>query len=311
MALITPEFLQSKTYPALRDRLAFQHGGNLQAGVWDPTDFKAVQRAAGANMSVDVGAGFALVQATGPASNKGLYHVQNDALINSASSFTWPASNGSNPRIDQLFVEINDSQDGADASDIPVLSVVQGTATSGATLDNRTGAGAAPANSLRLADVLIPAAASTITTANIRDRRPWVRGINWYYQRTSGSYTTTSVASFVSIDAVNILPRFECSGFPIKISMIGRILNAGGATYFTPVIDGAAVAAGTNDAYSVDATDDGMPPPTMLVVPAAGSHTISVAWRTQAGTSTWVGSAAATPGAILIEEIIRPNASNT
>jgi hypothetical protein len=53
------------------------------------------------------------------------------------------------------------------------LQVVAGVATVGATLDNRNNAGAAPANSILLADVLIPAASASVTTANIRDRRPF------------------------------------------------------------------------------------------------------------------------------------------
>ena len=48
-----------------------------------------------------------------------------------------------------------------------MFKVVPGTATSGATLSNLTGAAAVPNNSLLLANVLIPATSTSITDANI------------------------------------------------------------------------------------------------------------------------------------------------
>jgi hypothetical protein len=53
------------------------------------------------------------------------------------------------------------------------LRVVAGTPTAGATLDNRNGAATLPNNSVLLADVLVAAANSSITDAEIRDRRPF------------------------------------------------------------------------------------------------------------------------------------------
>jgi hypothetical protein len=169
MALLTPEYLQTQTYSAQRDRAMLGDTG-LQEGVIGATDLKVSQRAAGANMSVDIAAGTGWVKGD-TVTRQGLYHTYNDAVVNAAVT----ASHGSLPRIDQVGLRINDSTHGA-GSDTPALEVLAGTATSGATLDNRNGAATLPASWLRLADVLVPAGSSSVTNANIRDRRPWARG---------------------------------------------------------------------------------------------------------------------------------------
>jgi hypothetical protein len=85
---------------------------------------------------------------------------------------TFAAADGSNPRIDSVYLIVRDANlDVTTGNKDAKFTVVGGTAAVGATLDNRTGAGAAPNNSLLLADVLIPAGSTTITAAQIRDRR--------------------------------------------------------------------------------------------------------------------------------------------
>src|SRR4051795_6181621 len=146
----------------------------LQEGVVGATDLKVVQRGAGANQSVDVGTGFAWVQIDTGTRN-GMGHVTSDATAN----LTLTASNATNPRVDQIILRHNDSSIPTGAGNVPTLEVLTGTATAGATLDNRTGAPALPNDCLRLADILVPATSTSVVTANIRDRRPWARG--FYY----------------------------------------------------------------------------------------------------------------------------------
>jgi hypothetical protein len=148
-------------------------------GVQDLNSFKVRQRVAGAAMSVDVTDAATLSQAyiRGASTNlQGVYYVTNsnpttgtiDALYNVDIAAADPA----NPRIDQVYLTIEDAQH-AGANNQATIRVVTGTATGGATLDNLTGVGAAPASmsSELLADVLVPAASVTVVTANIRDRR--------------------------------------------------------------------------------------------------------------------------------------------
>src|ERR1044072_1613218 len=159
------------TYAAIRDRLVLSHMG-VQKGVFGDTDFLVAPSSA---MTLSVAAGDAMIQASHPTlSNRGLYHVNSDA----SEPITIPTSSPSNPRLDQIVLVVSDpSYDPALITSGPTIQVVQGTATAAPPLNNRTGAAATlPPSSLRLADVLVPAGATTISAAQIRDRRPWARG---------------------------------------------------------------------------------------------------------------------------------------
>jgi hypothetical protein len=80
---------------------------------------------------------------------------------------TFTAAHGTNPRIDRVVAKAYDGLVDSGGLYGPKLAVVAGTATGGATLANLTGAAAVPANSILLANVLIPAAATTIPNSNI------------------------------------------------------------------------------------------------------------------------------------------------
>ena len=214
MALITPpELLETQSYPFQRLRYMSEHLG-LQEGVWGATDYKVVQRAAGANPSVDVGAGAAFIKGdTG--TRQGLYHQVNDATMNLVVG----AAHATNPRIDQVILRIFDSTVSG-GSDTPTLSVLAGTATGGATLDNRTGAAALPNDAIRLADILVPATDTTITDNQIRDRRPWARGARWSVVMSTnagaGADYSTAAGYAGIVDAVNLSARLELSGAPVE-----------------------------------------------------------------------------------------------
>lgn len=167
MQLSTIQFGQEPLYRLL-DALANE-------GVVAADDLKVSQRAAGANLSVDVAVGDAFVGIES-AGYGGKRYCRNQAISNSgtpgsasapdwASTFTTP--DAGNPRVDRVVLTARDSSiDGAGAYDC-VLRVIAGTATAGATLANLTGAAAVPANSLLLANVLLGAGATTIPDANI------------------------------------------------------------------------------------------------------------------------------------------------
>src|SRR3954468_14337935 len=185
MTLIA-DFNSSVNVPFQRMRQMLLDGA-LQEGVVGATDFKVVQRGAGANQSADVGTGFAWVQIDTGTRN-GMGHVTNDATAN----VTVTASNATNPRVDQIILRWNDTSIPTGAGNVPTLEVLTGTATAGATLDNRTGAAALPNDCMRLADILVPAASSSVVTANILDRRRWARGAYALQTRSAADYTTTS-----------------------------------------------------------------------------------------------------------------------
>lgn len=311
MALILyPELLETRTYPFQRLRYMHEHMG-LQEGVYDVADYDVVQRAAGANMSADVGAGSGWVRGdTG--TRQGFYHVVNDATVNLAVT----AAHATLPRIDQVILRVFDSTVSG-GSDVPTLSVLAGTATAGATLDNRTGAAALPNDTIRLADVLVPAASTSVVTANIRDRRPWSRGAYNRIARNANAaagndYTTTS-ASLVEIDATNLKPRIECSGAPLRITLRGRLgASAALVAKVAPFIDGAGIDGMTTESPLAATTPATAEIPLNFqwdTIPSAGSHRISVAWSTSAGTLSMLARSTITMQ-LVVEELVRQNVSN-
>lgn len=189
MTLLTPDLLDTQSYGFERLRYLISALG-VQEGVLDAADLKVAQRGAGANMSVDVPAGRALVRGDSGTRN-GLYHVVNDATVNVPIT----AANATLPRLDQIVLHVRDTADLGDVSDTPTLEVLTGTPTASITLDNRLGAAALPNNCLRIADVLVPAAAASVVTANIRDRRTFARGFQYAVTGSgAGDYTTGSTA---------------------------------------------------------------------------------------------------------------------
>lgn len=170
MTMALPEYLQTKTYSAMRLRQVLLDQ-RIREGIAEYTALKASQRSSGgANLSVDIAAGPAFVQGD-TTSRQGLYHVYNDAVVNLAIGTNTSGS----PRIDQVVARVYDSQDGLAGSDQATLEILPGSAQAGATLDNRNGAAVLPLTCMRIADILVPASASGIVNANIRDRRPFAK----------------------------------------------------------------------------------------------------------------------------------------
>jgi hypothetical protein len=301
------------SYTRMRQLLATS-GGGLQEGIIGAGDLKVSQRGAGANMSVDVAVGDAWVQYDTGTRN-GLSHVWSDAIANVAFN----ASDATNPRIDQIGVQLNDTSVGAGTGgNIPTLRYVPGTATAGATLDNRTGAVTTGLNDwMRLADILVPAASTSVTTANIRDRRPWARGASRFVFRTSGDTASFSATSWADIDATNLKPRIECSGVPLRISLKGMGTSATAGTHaFAYAIDGdlTGTTISPRNRFLTTALSTNYPVELSWGIPAPtpGSHLISPVERAITGAWNFL-SGGANGGQIefSVEEIIRPNADNT
>lgn len=250
MTLLTPSLLEAKTYPFGRLRQMYADVNAGQAGVMDPTHFVATQRAAGANMTVDVSAGRAWV----PGSDsvlQGSYHVINDALVTSAVTFT--AAHATLPRIDQLWLRVRDSTYSV-AGDDAVFVVTTGTPTAGAQASNPLGANyraganpTAPTSAIRLYDVLVPAAAGSIVNANLYDRRLMALGKRVAANGAGGS----TGGAFALLDPTNMYPQIECSGRPIRMALAATVGNStpGGGIQLQPWMDGAVVVGAPTQSY--------------------------------------------------------------
>lgn len=299
-------------YDAIDDRTALTLGG-CQEGVYESGAYKVTQRAAGANMSVDVAAstGHALVQGDA-VSFQDLYGVRpHSAVINEAIT----AADATNPRLDQVILEILDNQHDGSGNSKARVRVVTGTPTSGATLDNRSGAAALPSSAIRLADVLVAASDTSITNAEIRDRRPWARGAYRRIERTAGDYTR-SAATFADIDSTNLKPRLELSGVPVRLMLTGGALVANAseaAGYFEWAVDGTGIVSNGGGNRAIWANNQVYRDFAFQTdyVPSAGSHTIAPQFRGNGTDLMTIGAAASRPLVLAIQELVLQNTDNS
>jgi hypothetical protein len=155
----SPLWLQGATYAARMDRhlidVLFTEGvidGN--------THLKVTQRAAGANMSVDVAIGQAVVDGDDQA-DQGSYFVHVTAVENAVIA----APPGSNSRIDLVVLRIKDPNAGGPAGDNAVIDVIQGVAGASPAVP------ATPASCLPLARVLVTNGDTSVVNAQITDLR--------------------------------------------------------------------------------------------------------------------------------------------
>lgn len=289
------------------------NAADVQEGVVAPGDFKATQRAAGAGAAIDVAAGQAFVQGDS-VSREGLYYVGAGSPFTGATQVDVPNADAVNPRVDQLVLEVkNDVHDGSGLN-LARLRVITGTPTAGATALNRIGATALPNTAVRLADFLVPAVAgggpAVVTTANIVDRRPWARGAYRRIIRSAADYTTAS-ATAAAIDAVNLTPRIETSGGPVRVRL--RSTHLGGPTAMRYRIwqDGADIDGGNQADVALVSASIYLVDIEWETVPAAGTHLFAPAWAVQAGAGTaTLKASVGAPLILLVEELVRQSADN-
>lgn len=123
MTIYVPNWMQGGSYAAHVDRWSGR-AETYDEGVLDATAFKVGVRGAGANISVDVSIGDAIVQGDDQAL-QGNYFVRSDAIVNVPLA----AVPGSNSRYDIIILQINDPDAGGAAGSNAVLTKVTGTAS--------------------------------------------------------------------------------------------------------------------------------------------------------------------------------------
>lgn len=225
----------------------------------------------------------------------------------SAGSVTIAANASGNPRIDQVILTLTGYRGGS-------VSVLQGTATAGATLANRNGAATLPVGAIRLADILMPNgfAGPFVQNTHIRDRRQWARGAKMRLVDSGGDISMTISAPV----AIGTAQRVEVSGlWPVRLTaeaVLESVTAANSRAVFNWEVDGAAHY-GHNAQYTVVA----QPVDTEIVIvttliPAAGSHTYRQMWAEQANDVILHRGGATNTGLItVIEELVGfQNAAN-
>lgn len=161
MAEVNPPLYEDVDLAYSGDELGLPWRDAVTEGVVGRADLAVSQRAAGANMSVDVAGGAAWIK--GDDQNyQPTYRVRSDSTVNLAVA----AADATNPRVDRVIAEVLDATFSG-TQRLWRLRVLTGTPTAGATLANATGAALIPNSAILLANALVPAAATTVVAANI------------------------------------------------------------------------------------------------------------------------------------------------
>lgn len=171
------------------------------------------------NMTVSVNAGRAKVAGTAVSppsgftfTTQGFYDVLNDAAL----TVTIATSNATQPRIDVVCVQVQDSFY-AGSINSASITVVTGVAASTPTVP------AIPANSLALAYVAVAANTTSIVSANITNVAASASLLNQNYVRSySNQVSTGSIANGVSIDSRAI------PAIPVASRIVVDVLGVGG-----------------------------------------------------------------------------------
>lgn len=168
---LTPFVVQNGSHSADLFRQAVSSLIPAGGGIVTSGDL-AVTQTGTASMNVLVGVGRAWVPGTnvgnvtgGNFSKQAMYFALNDA----AATVSIANSDPVNPRIDVIYLAIQDSQY-AGTNNTAVLGVAQGVPASGATYP--ANATAIPANAIALAWINVPASAGAILNANITSLSP-------------------------------------------------------------------------------------------------------------------------------------------
>jgi hypothetical protein len=202
MALGIPFALQNQPYSAAQFREWITTVGGAQQGAFGATHFK-VSQTTSASLNVQVALGWAAV----PAINGRLYVVPNaGSVITTVAGGA--AGHASLPRIDSVILKINDARETSAGVDSAQVIIRQGTATAGATLDNRNGAPSVGSNELLLADLLQPVSNASYLAANIRDRRVYAFGARTVIAGNNAGDVATSSTSYANVSGVST-PRIE------------------------------------------------------------------------------------------------------
>ena len=135
--------------------------GSVSGGLVGATDFQTTW--AGSGLNITVSAGEAIVPGSSSTTQSGYY-----CYNASTTPLTPAAASASFPRIDLVYLQVNDTTYGA-GSNNATCSIATGTPTSGANLTNLSGAPTVPTSSYALAYVLIPQSASTISNTDIKN----------------------------------------------------------------------------------------------------------------------------------------------
>jgi hypothetical protein len=187
--------------------------GNARPGLFASGDFAVTQRAAGANMSVDIAAGRAFVDPGYTLGGVYMAHQLTSFNTSADGGYTWTAADATNPRIDLLCIEVADADMGGSYTGWK-FRIVDGTPNASATHQLMTTYWPAiPTGCVPIAAIKIPATDTTISTTDITNlnpvggigRSPYIKN-STAETTTSATYTRLSTPDFLCV----YLPHADC-----------------------------------------------------------------------------------------------------
>ncbi len=302
MAEVTPPLFQTIDGEYTGAHLGLPYRNLTTEGIADAGSLAVSQRAAGANMSVDVAAGAAWVLGDDLAASQPCYRVYNNATVNLAIA----AADGTNPRIDRVVAEVRDAAFSGVSTDWR-LRVITGTPA------GSPSAPAEPNNCLTLATVSVPAGDTTISTAQITDAR--VRAMPAHgaggrlgYATATADEAITGEESLPGLTATVRVP----AGRLIKVSASVNIQHA--PNIGTPQVGRAFLALKEGSTYLGGSDWSAQPDggnstqinhsPFVLLTPSAGTHTYFASIWHISGNGLFTMKASATlPATFLVEDL--------
>lgn len=223
--------------------------GNALPGLFAAGDLAVTQRAAGANQSVDIAAGRVFIDPGG--SLQGVYLAYLESLQNSSADLglTWPASDGSNPRIDLLLAVIGDTAYGDSYTGLK-FRVETGTPNASAAhpLD-ATYWPTIPTGCVPIAAIRRAAASTTIATADIVNLDP-IGGTGRSARAYNSAAETTTSSSYARLTTPDHLLVYVPALAKVRFGFRGhwKISSASGTQNISLFIDGNQIKEANNGA---------------------------------------------------------------
>lgn len=247
------------------------------------------------NMSVNVAAGRAFILGDNSTTTQGMYTVANDATVNKVIA----ASDPTNPRWDIVVAEVRDAFYSGSSNDWQIR-VVTGTPAASPAEPSL------PLNAIKLARVVVGAAVTSITSANITDTRTRAAfgaapgGTLGHAQVTAVQGPITAEVDLTGLTVTVNLPasrRIKITGMALFNSTVAgdevRLLIKEGTTTLQTAIHALSTASAFESLHG-----------SVVLTPSAGSHTYKLSGVRNSGTGTVNMTAAATiPAFILVEDI--------
>jgi hypothetical protein len=244
MSFKQPQFIPTKKY-TFEELRFMQLASGLRGGAMFGSDYTVKQRAAGANMTVDVAEGTFGVRNNANIF-QGLYLVSKLGTDNVGPFAT---SDATNPRCDQVILVQNDSSV-IGTSDEPEILIIKGTASAGCQIGSVNGgnyrAGAVSDAEItaahpawqRLADVLVSAKVTKIETAAIVDRRQ--HGIPYVVHAEHNAIASTASTTMVGAGSAFAFEMFGWA-YVSFYSIVSQVSGSSGWATYGIFLNGAGV----------------------------------------------------------------------